>query len=76
MRVFIRRVFLLCLKSRFDIIFRFYNKVWHLKMCIRDSRGNLTYHSDNCGTLIEGLKFKIRGMAVPEMCIRDRHTAR
>lgn len=27
-------------------------------------RRGLTYHSDNCDTLIEGLKFKIRGMAV------------
>ena len=32
---------------------------------------NLTYHSDNCGTLIEGLKFKIRGMAVPVTLAED-----
>ena len=34
-------------------------------------RGDLTYHSDNCGTLIEGLKFKIRGMAVPVTLAED-----
>ena len=34
-------------------------------------RGNLTYHNDNCGTLIEGLKFKIRGMAVPVTLAED-----
>lgn len=28
-------------------------------------RRDLTYHSDNCVTLIEGMKFKIRGMAAP-----------
>lgn len=34
-------------------------------------RRDLTYHSDNCGTLIEGLKFKIRGMAVPVTLAED-----
>jgi hypothetical protein len=29
-------------------------------------RHDLTYHADNCNELIEGLKYKIRGMAVPE----------
>ena len=28
-------------------------------------RRDLTYHCDNCEALIEGLKYKIRGMAVP-----------
>ena len=34
-------------------------------------RGDLTYHSDNCEALIEGLKFKIRGMAVPVALAED-----
>lgn len=34
-------------------------------------RRDLTYHSDSCETLIEGLKFKIRGMAVPAALAAD-----
>ncbi len=37
-------------------------------------RRDLTYHSDSCETLIEGLKYKIRGMAVPDN-IEDDLTA-
>lgn len=34
-------------------------------------RRDLTYHSDSCEALIEGLKFKIRGMAVPTTLAED-----
>nr|DAE30227.1 MAG TPA: hypothetical protein [virus sp. ct5rm7] len=34
-------------------------------------RRDLTYHCDNCEALIEGLKFKIRGMAVPVTFAED-----
>ena len=34
-------------------------------------RRDLTYHSDSCETLIEGLKFKIRGMVVPVTLAED-----
>lgn len=34
-------------------------------------RRDLTYHSDNCETLIEGLKYKIRDMAVPATLAED-----
>lgn len=34
-------------------------------------RRDLTYHSDNCEALIEGLKYKIRGMAVPATLAED-----
>jgi hypothetical protein len=34
-------------------------------------RRDLTYHSDSCEALIEGLKFKIRGMAVPTTLAKD-----
>lgn len=34
-------------------------------------RRDLTYHSDNCEALIEGLKYKIRGMAVPATQMED-----
>lgn len=34
-------------------------------------RGDLTYHCDNCDALIEGLKFKIRGMTVPVTMAED-----
>lgn len=34
-------------------------------------RRDLTYHSDSCETLIEGLKYKIRGMAVPMTLAED-----
>ena len=29
-------------------------------------RRDLTYHSDNCATLLEGMLYKIKGMAVPD----------
>lgn len=29
-------------------------------------RRDLTYHSDNCSTLLEGMLYKIKGMAVPD----------
>lgn len=34
-------------------------------------RRDLTYHSDNCEALIEGLKYKIRGMAGPATLAED-----